>query len=85
MPEEKEEEVGKVSHYYTKLGVAIVELSKELKEGDNIHVKGATSDFTQYVESMQVEPKSVEEAKAGQSIGLKVKEHAREQDVVYKV
>lgn len=81
----EEREVGAISHYYTKIGVAVIELSDTLKVGDTIHVKGATSDFTQKVNSMQIEHKGVEEAKKGESIGLKVKEHAREHDKVFVV
>lgn len=81
----EEREVGVVTHYYTKIGVAVIELSDALRVGDTIHIKGATSDFTQKVESIQIEHKSVEEAKKGDSIGLKVKEHAREHDKVFVV
>ena len=80
-----EEEIGKVTHYFTKIGVAVIEVTGNLKVGDTIHIKGATSDFTQKVDSMQVEHKNVDEAKAGDSVGLKVAEHAREGDTVYKV
>jgi putative protease len=80
-----EKPVGKVTHYYTHLGVAVVELEDELKIGDVIHIKGHTSDFTQTVDSMQIEHQPIEVAKPGQAIGLKVKEHAREHDIVYKV
>ena len=79
------EEIGKVTHYFTKIGVAVIELSGDLKAGDKIHIKGATSDFKQKVASMQIEHEKLEEAKAGQSIGMKVKDHAREGDSVYKV
>lgn len=87
MPEEENlgEEVGKVTHYFTKIGVAVIELSGDLKVGDKIKIKGATSDFEQDVKSMQIEHEEVPEAKAGQAIGMKVKDHAREHDVVYKV
>ena len=81
----EEREVGDVTHYYTKIGVAVIELTDTLKVGSTIHIKGATSDFTQKVDSMQVEHKSIEEAKKGDSIGLKVKEHAREHDKVFVV
>jgi putative protease len=81
----EEKEVGKVTHYFTKIGVAIVDLTEELKVGDTIHIKGHTSDFTQKVESMQIEHEQVEKAGKGKAIGLKVNEHAREGDVVYKV
>ena len=83
--EVKGKEVGKVAHYYTHLKVAVVELTGTLKVGDKILVKGATSNFEQTVDSMQIEHDKIEEAKAKQSVGLKVKEHARQHDVVYKV
>ncbi|MBU0979269.1 MAG: hypothetical protein KJ709_00550 [Nanoarchaeota archaeon] len=81
----KEQEIGKVDHYYSKIGVAVIELSGELKVGEEIHIKGATSDFKQNVESIQIEHDKLEEAKAGQSIGLKVKEPVRQNDKVFKV
>ena len=81
----KEEEIGKIKHYFSKIGVAVIELSKALKEGDKIRIKGTTSDFEQSVNSMQVEHEKVEEAKAGDSVGLKVKDHTRENDIVYKI
>ena len=55
-----------------------------MKVGDTIYVKGATSDFTQKIDSMQIDHADIEEAKAGQSIGLKVKEKVRQHDKVYK-
>ncbi len=88
MAEESEnpgEEIGKVTHYFTNIGVAVIKLSGDLKVGDKIKVKGATSDFTQDVDSMQIEHDKIEEAKAGQDIGMKVKDHAREGDIVYKI
>ena len=81
----EEKLVGKVTHYFTNLGVAVIEVIKgELKIGDKIHIKGATSDFEQSVDSMQVEHKDVEKAKKGTMFGLKVAQHAREGDDVYK-
>lgn len=77
--------IGKVSHYYTHIGVAIVEVSGTMRIGDTIHIKGHTTDFTQRVESMQVEHAQIPEATAGQSIGVKVIAHVRQHDVVYKV
>jgi putative protease len=81
----KEERVGIVSHYYDKIGVAAVVLEGELAVGDTIHIKGHSTDFTQRMESIQIENKNVERAKEGDNIGIKIKEHAREHDVVYKV
>jgi putative protease len=81
----EEKEVGRVTHYFSKIGVAAVELKDKLKVGDTIHIKGHTTDFTQEVSSMQIEHESVSEAGAGQSVGIKVKEKVREHDIVYKV
>ena len=78
-------EVGKITHYFGNIGVAVVELTDTLKLGDKIRVKGATTDFEQEVESMQIEHKDVEKAEKGQAVGLKVKEKVRDNDKVYVV
>jgi len=79
------ERIGIVTHYYSHLTVAIVQLEAgNLRVGDVIHIKGHTSDFSQPVESMEIDHVHVNEARPGQSFGLRVKEHAREHDVVYK-
>ena len=81
-----EAELGRITHYFSKLGVAAIEITQDaLRLGDTIHVKGHTSDFVVKIDSMQIDGKSVDEAKAGQSIGIRVPEHAREHDLVYKV
>jgi len=81
-----ETRVGVVTHYYSHLGVAVVQMeSGMLREGDTIHIKGHTSDFRQRAVSMEVDHVHVPEVRAGQSFGLKVSEHAREHDVVFKV
>jgi putative protease len=77
--------VGVVTHYYGHLAVAAVRLEVALKVGDTIRVLGHTSDFRQKVDSIQIEHESVQEAIGGDEIGLKVAEHAREHDVVYRV
>ena len=78
--------IGRVSHYYGKLHVAAIELTDgDLSVGDTIHVTGHTSDFVQKIQSMEVEHGSVTHADRGQSIGIRVLEHAREHDAVYKV
>lgn len=82
----EETRVGVVTHYYSHLGVAAVMVQDEpLRVGDRIRVKGHTSDFTQVVESIQLEHESIQEAKPGQDVGISLVEHAREHDVVYKV
>jgi len=81
-----EERIGIVTHYFNHLSVAIVQLETgTLRSGDTLHIKGHTSDFRQSVASMEVDHAHVDEARAGQSVGLRVNEHAREHDVVYKV
>jgi hypothetical protein len=77
--------VGVVSHYYGHLGVAAVRLEVALSVGDTIRVLGHTSDFRQRVDSMQIEHQPVSQAVGGDEIGLKVVQHARENDVVYRV
>ncbi len=81
----EEVEIGEVIHYFGKVGVAALQLTGDLKVGDTIHVKGHTSDFTQTVESMQIDRNPITEAKAGQQVGIKVNEHARPGDKVYRV
>ena len=78
-------EVGRVTHFYPKISVAIVELKAPLNIGDKILIRGATTNFEQTVESIQIEHKNIEKAEAGQIIGLKVKERVRENDKVYRI
>ncbi|MBU1197831.1 hypothetical protein KJ765_04965 [Candidatus Micrarchaeota archaeon] len=80
-----EKEVGKVLHVFGKLGVAIIELSGTLRIGDSIVIRGPHTDMQQTVESMQIEHKVVTEAKAGESIGLKVNEPVHDHNIVYKL
>ncbi|MCP8314560.1 MAG: translation elongation factor-like protein [archaeon] len=76
-------ELGKITHYYPKIGVAVIELKAPIKVGDKIQIKGSTTNFEQMVESMQIEHKDVQLAEAGKSIGLKVIQRVREGDIVY--
>jgi translation initiation factor IF-2 len=81
-----EVEIGKVTHFFSKAGVVAIEVAQDaLHVGDTIHLKGHTTDFTQKIDSMQVDNQAVPEAAAGQSVGLRVKDHARVHDLVYKV
>ena len=85
MGENKFKEVGVVTHYFSKIEVAVAELSGSLSVGDSILVRGMTTDFEQVVNSMQIEHAEIQEAKAGQSIGLKVDKRVREGDTIYKI
>ena len=77
-------EIGNVAHYFSKINVAIVDLSLPLAVGDCIIVKGPTTDFEQNVDSMQIDRKNITRAEAGQSIGLKLAQQAKQKDLVYK-
>ncbi|MBA7475748.1 hypothetical protein ES707_11121 [subsurface metagenome] len=80
-----EEVVGNVSDFFAHPVVAGIELTGTLKVGDTIHIKGHTSDMEFTVNSMQIDNANVNEAKAGDSVGIKVSERVRRGDVVYKV
>lgn len=77
--------IGKITHYFGHLGVAVIELSEELDAGDTIRVVGGQTDFTQQVDSMEVEHEKVQQAKSGDSVGLKIQEKVREGYKVYKL
>jgi len=81
----EEKQIGKITHYFGKIGVAVVELSDELKAGDTIHITGGDRDFTQTVNSMQIEHQNVEKAGKGEAVGMKVDQLVKEGDVVYKI
>ena len=81
---DEEKQIGKITHYYSGIGVAIIELEDKLNVGDTIHIKGASTDFEQPIDSMQIEHKNIDKAKKGDAIGVKVSEKVREGDLVYK-
>ena len=82
---EELQEVGKVSHFFTKISVAVIELTATVSVGDRILIKGPTTNLEQTIDSMEIEHEKVQKAGAGQSIGMKVKDRVRETDVVYKI
>lgn len=80
-----EQKIGKVTHYYNKLGVAAIEIEHgTLRKGDRIHIVGHTTDLEQNVDSMELDHQQILEATEGQNIGVKVHDHVREHDDVYK-
>lgn len=81
----EKKEIGKIIHFFGKIMVAAIKLSDSLKVGDKISIEGAHTNFEQTIESMQIENSPVEEAGAGDDIGIKVKDRVREGDMVYKV
>ncbi len=80
-----EEEIGKVSDFFARPVVAGIQLSRTLKLGDKIHIKGHTTDVEVVIDSMQIDNVNVNEAKAGDSVGIKVPDRVRRGDTVYKV
>jgi putative protease len=82
--EVKREVIGKVTHFFTEISVAVIELAKPLKIGDKISIEGETTNLKQTVDSMQIDRKPVKEAKKGDAIGMKVKDRVREHDMVYR-
>ena len=83
--EEEGQLIGKITHYFSNIGVAVIKLSDVLEVGDKIRITGGETDFEQTVDSMEVEHKKIEKAKAGDEVGLKVSEKVREGYKVYKV
>ena len=80
-----EEKVGEVTHYFNKLGVAAVMIEHgALHKGDKLHVVGHTTDAEVVVESLELEHHPIDEATEGQNVGIKLGEHVREHDEVYK-
>jgi hypothetical protein len=80
-----EEQIGVVNEYFAHIGVVGIALSAPLRVGDAIHIKGHTTDLNLTVDSMQIEHESVREAGAGLSVGVKVPDRCRHEDIVYKV
>ena len=80
-----DKKVGKVTHYYDKIGVAVIDLTAGLKKGDKIKITKDDEEFEQEVESMQVEHKEVASAKKGDSIGLKIDQEVKRKAEVYKI
>ncbi len=85
MAEKKKVKIGKISHFFDKINVAVVELEKPIAKGDSISIEGATTKVQQKVESMQIDMKPVLKADKGKSIGLKVADKVRVGDSVYKI
>jgi len=81
---EQETEIGEVMTYYANIGVAAIELTDSIKVSDTIIFRGLTTDLEHKVDSMQIEHESVQEAKSGDQIGIKISGKVRKNDRVYK-
>ena len=80
-----EVEIGKISDFFRRPVVVGVQLAASLKVGDKVHIKGHTTDIELIVQSMQIDNINTKEAKAGDSVGIKISDRARRGDTVYKV
>jgi len=74
--------IGKVTHYFDRISVAVVSLDKALKLGDRVHFQGTHTDFQQEITSMQVEHQAVEKGKKGEEVAIKVDQPVRKGDTV---
>ncbi len=84
MAEKEPKPIGKVTHFYNNIGVAIVKFNKTVKVGGAIRFKGLHTDFAQAIDSIQYEHQSIADAKKGQEVGIKVSEKVRPGDAVYE-
>lgn len=80
-----EVQIGKVTHYYNHLSVAVLSLTDNLKLGDKIHIVGHTTDLVERVGSMEVNHHPVEWVKPGEDVAIKVVEPVHEHDKVYRI
>lgn len=80
-----EESIGKVTHYFDRIGVAVLQLTGIVRVGDDLHFHGHSTDFTQKVDSLQIEHQTVPEGKPGQDVALKVAQKVHPNDQVLKV
>ncbi|MEA3430572.1 MAG: translation elongation factor-like protein [Nanoarchaeota archaeon] len=78
-------QIGKITHYFSDINVAVLELIADLKLGDNISIEGHDNITKMTVSSMEIDRTPVEEAKAGQAIGMKTKQEVKPGDIVYNI
>lgn len=81
----KEDILGIVTHYFPKVRAAVIKLKAPLNIGDEVKIKGHTTDFTQIITSLQIDRVDIKSAKKGQEIGLLVNSRVRQEDKVYKL
>lgn len=80
-----EKRIGKITHYFDRIGVAVLELEDGLKVGDSIHITGRQTDLTQQVDSIEIEHKKMQAVGAGADVALKVYKPVRKGDAIYRV
>jgi putative protease len=80
-----EKQIGEITHYYGRIGVAVLELEDGLKVGDTVHISGRRTDFVQRVVSMEIEHRKMQAVSAGADVALKVDEKVYEGDKIFRV
>ncbi len=78
-------QIGEITHYFNRIGVAVITLTGSLQVGDTVHILGRLTDFQQQVTSLQIEHQPIQEAGAGQEVAMKVVRPVRPRDKVYKI
>lgn len=78
-----DKKIGTITHFFDKIGVGIFKLNGNLKVGDKVRIQGGTTNFEQEITEIQLEHKSIPEAKKGQEVGVKVNEKVREGDDIF--
>jgi selenocysteine-specific translation elongation factor len=78
-------QIGEITHYFNRIGVAVVSLTGDIRVGDVVHILGRLTDFQQQVTSLQIEHQSIQEAGAGQEVAIKVSRPVRPRDKVYRI
>ena len=78
-------QIGEITHYFNRIGVAVVSLTGDIRVGDVVHILGRLTDFQQQVASLQIEHQSIQEAGAGQEVAMKVSRPVRPRDKVYRI
>lgn len=76
--------IGTVTHYFSHISVAAVQLDEPLKAGEKVHIKGHTTDLVQTVDSMQVDHQPIDQAGPGDDLAIHVDDHVREHDKIYR-
>jgi translation elongation factor EF-1alpha len=77
--------IGRISHYYDRIGVAVLSLTGKLQLGDMVHITGHSTDITQKVVSLEIEHQKVSAVGPGDEVALKVNQPAKKGDAIYKI
>lgn len=77
--------IGKITHYFNRIGVAVLDLNDDIRVGDRINIVGHTTEFSQPVESLEIDHEKVQSAGPGDDVALKVWDYVRDGDEVFRI